>query len=177
VARALDHDGVTLVDSCDRDPVHAVGQGLEESQLLGRERVGHAVEAGAGQDLHVLAVPAPETDPTLPLHVAVAVHEKGWHAGEDLVHADAVTLLHAELGVGCELDDSAHDFVARDDRERARVGNQLDALVGGEVAAAQAACLHPQNRAAGRRIGNRELTHLVALVPEEDDGPAPFHGR
>ena len=175
VAGAFDHDGVALVHAADAHPVHAVGQRLEQRELLGRERLGHAVQAGAGEDLHVLAVAAPEADPTFTGHVAVAVDAERRLGRQDLVDPDAIAFLHAEVGVGRELDDPADGLVAGDHGEHARVGDQLDALVGREVAAAEAAGLDPQHRAAGRRVGHRELPDLVLLVPEEDDGAAGVH--
>ena len=173
---ALDHHRVAFVHAADADPVDAVGERLEERELLGRERVGHAVQSGAREDLHVLAVAAPEADPTLAGHVAVAVDAERRFARQDLVDADAVTLLHPEARVGRELHDPADDLVPGDDREHARVRDQLDALVGREVAATEPAGFDPEHRAAGRRIGDGELAHFVALVPEEDDGSTGVHG-
>ena len=176
VTRAFDDHRVTLVDAGDRDPVDAVRERLEQRELLGRERVGHAVQPGAGEDLHVLAVAAPQADPALAGHVAVAVHEQRRHARQDLVDPDAVALLHAEVGVGRELHDPADHLVARDDREHARVRDQLDALERGEIAPAEPAGLDAQHRATGRRVGNGELPHFIAFVPEEDDGSTGVRG-
>ena len=171
----FDHDGVAVVHARDAHPVDAVGQWLEQRELLGRERVGHAVQPGAREDLHVLAVAAPEPDATFTGHVAVAVDAERRLARQDLVDADAIAFLHAEIGVGRELDHPSDRLVAGDDGEHARTGDQLDAFVGREIAAAEATGLDAEHRATGRRIGDRELAHLVLLVPEEDNGTAGVH--
>ena len=78
----------TVSPSCtpdDVDPVHRVGQRFEERELLGRAPGRHPVQPGAGEDLHVLAVAAPEPDLAVAGHVGVAVEAERARRHEDLV--------------------------------------------------------------------------------------------
>jgi sugar phosphate isomerase/epimerase len=137
VARALHHDGGALGHPGDVDPVDGVGQRLEDRELGGRRAVGQHVEAGAGEDLHVLAVAAPQADLAGAGHVAVAV-DAHRRERQDLVDGDPVALGHAELGVRRQRHDPPDRLVPGHDRERAATGDQLDAVELGDVAAAQA---------------------------------------
>src|SRR6516165_7034009 len=94
------------------------------------------MESGAGEDLHVLAVTAPQAELPLTRHVGVAVEaERGLR--EHLIDRDTVTLGDAELRIRSELHHTPDRLVTRHDREHRPSGHELDAVVLRDVAAAQ----------------------------------------
>ena len=97
MARALDDHDIALVNADDVGPIDRVGQRLEQRELFGRATIAHLVQLCTGEDLHVLAVAAPQTDLALAGHVGVAVDAEPCADFEDLVDRHTLALAHTEL--------------------------------------------------------------------------------
>ena len=169
-----DHD-VALVDAGHRHPVDGIGQWLEKGELLGRAVVGDRQQAGAGEDLHVLAVAAPEPDLPVAGHVRVAVEAERVH-GQDLIDHHPLALGDAEIGVGRQLDDPPHRLVPGHHGKGAAPRHQLDPVELGHVAPAQSDRLDGEYGAARRRLRDRKVTDLEGAIAQKHRGPAgPSH--
>ena len=122
VPGALDHDRLPRLQVGAPEPVHDVGERLEQRQLRRGHALGQRHEVRVGHDLHVLAVPAVQAGADVePLRVAVELHLRAVRrsteahlaraAAPDQVDADPLPDADAEVGAGAQLVDPADDLV------------------------------------------------------------------